>query len=130
MTDVLARLQVDAGTLTIGRLVQDREAAITEIGRLREELRLLKASIAKRESPGLASRAVVANARAAVLPQHPKLLLRLSDVCVRVALSRSTVYKRVAEGTFPAPIRVSERSVRWRAEDLDEWQEAIGSSHR
>lgn len=60
MTDVLARLQVDAGTLTISRLLQDREAAIIEIGRLREELGLLKETNSKRETPQHQNKAVFA----------------------------------------------------------------------
>jgi prophage regulatory protein len=54
-------------------------------------------------------------------PFPPNALLRLKDVSRLVGLSRSTIYKRVSDGTFPPPIRVSERSVRWRMQDLLEW---------
>jgi prophage regulatory protein len=129
MTDVLARLQVDAGTLTISRLLQDREAAVIEIGRLREELGLLKETNSKRETPQHQNKAVFAGTREISSHLHLRQLLRLSDVCVQVALSRSTVYQRIAEGTFPAPIRISLRSVRWRIEDIDAWQDAVASSN-
>ena len=54
-------------------------------------------------------------------PFPPNALLRLKDVCRLVGLSRSSIYKRVADGTFPRPLRVSERSARWRMQDLQEW---------
>src|SRR6476659_6946315 len=42
-------------------------------------------------------------------------------------LSRSTIYKRVSEKAFPAPLRISERSVRWRMADLADWSSALRS---
>jgi prophage regulatory protein len=35
--------------------------------------------------------------------------------------SRSTIWRRVKEKTFPAPIRMGENSVRWRESDIRDW---------
>ena len=47
--------------------------------------------------------------------------LRLSTVKARTGLSRSTVYRRVKEGLFPAPIPLGGRSIGWLDSDIDTW---------
>lgn len=48
-------------------------------------------------------------------------LLRLPEVCRRVALSRSEVYRRVAAGDFPAPVKLGERASAWNSAEIDAW---------
>ena len=48
-------------------------------------------------------------------------LLRLSEVQRIVGLKKTAIYSRVEAGIFPAPIKLSERCVRWRAEAIEEW---------
>ncbi|WP_082545175.1 helix-turn-helix transcriptional regulator [Sphingopyxis sp. Root1497] len=50
-------------------------------------------------------------------------LVRLPTVISRTGLSRSTIYEKIAEGTFPKQIRLSKSSVGWRESQLDEWIE-------
>ena len=45
-------------------------------------------------------------------------LLRISDVQEMTGLSRASVYKKVAEGLLPRPVRLSARCVRWRESEL------------
>lgn len=125
MTDLLARLRTDPGTLTIGRLLQDREAAAAEIERLLAEVARLRA--VNRPPLEAVHRRVIPNTPPAQSRTEQRILLRLADVCAMLAVSRSTIYKRVAEGTFPAPVRISERSVRWRNVDVDAWRASIES---
>ena len=54
-------------------------------------------------------------------------ILRLPEVCQVSGLSRATIYKKMAEGTFPTPLRLGARSVGWRLSDLDTW---IASTER
>ncbi|MBX9265979.1 helix-turn-helix transcriptional regulator [Chromobacterium violaceum] len=35
--------------------------------------------------------------------------------------SASTLWRRVRAGTFPAPIKLSDRVTAWKAEDVREW---------
>ena len=51
-------------------------------------------------------------------------LLRRKEVLLLCAISKSALYGLVADGSFPAPVRVGSRSVRWRAEDVITWLEA------
>ena len=39
--------------------------------------------------------------------------LRLSSVSDRTGLSKTTIYKKICDGSFPAQIRLSERAVGW-----------------
>ncbi len=52
--------------------------------------------------------------------QHERLL-RLPEVIGRASLKRSAIYDGVARGTFPPPVRVTSRAVRWRESDIDAW---------
>ncbi|MDE0405901.1 MAG: AlpA family phage regulatory protein [Nitrospira sp.] len=46
------------------------------------------------------------------------VLLTRREVERRTGLSRSTLYRKMHDGTFPVPLKVSERAVRWRESDI------------
>lgn len=48
-------------------------------------------------------------------------VLRLPDVKRRTGLSRSSLYLRIAEGSFPRPIPLGERAVGWLADEVEKW---------
>ncbi len=48
-------------------------------------------------------------------------ILRLPQVRARVGLSRSTIYLRVAEGTFPKPFSLGGRAVGWLEAEVEAW---------
>lgn len=48
-------------------------------------------------------------------------ILRLPSVKTRTGLSRSTLYARAAEGTFPRPISLGPRAVGWLESEVDGW---------
>lgn len=52
---------------------------------------------------------------------NPDSILRLRTVLDRTGLTRSTLYRKVAEGSFPQQVAISRRCVGWRASDLDAW---------
>lgn len=51
-------------------------------------------------------------------------LLRRPEVERETGLSRSTIYERMQAGTFPQPLRVGPRAVRWPANEIEEWKRA------
>lgn len=53
--------------------------------------------------------------------------LRLGDVLERTALSRSTIYKKIQDGDFPPPVKVSLRASRWRLSAVERWMEEKAS---
>lgn len=51
----------------------------------------------------------------------PPVILRLPDVMRLTGLGRSTIYRLLAAGQFPAPVQLSVRAVGWRRSDVDHW---------
>jgi prophage regulatory protein len=53
------------------------------------------------------------------------IILRRKQVEVRTGLSRSTIYARIAEGSFPRPIDLGGgRAVGWIESEINEWLQA------
>lgn len=48
-------------------------------------------------------------------------ILRLPAVKARTGLSRSTIYLRVSEGTFPTPVSLGGRAVGWVESEVQDW---------
>ncbi|RWE78247.1 AlpA family phage regulatory protein [Mesorhizobium sp.] len=48
-------------------------------------------------------------------------IIRLRTVLARTGLSRSTMYRKIAEGTFPAQIKISVNGAGWRESDINRW---------
>lgn len=49
------------------------------------------------------------------------IILRLPTVKIRTGLSRTSIYKRVSEGTFPKPIALGGRAVGWIEAEVNDW---------
>ena len=51
-------------------------------------------------------------------------ILRIAEVLETTGLGRSSLHRRVNDGTFPAPIRLggdNSRAVGWLQSEIDEW---------
>jgi len=55
------------------------------------------------------------------ISKAPPAFYRLRDVMRITALSRSTVYRRIAEGRFPAPVHLGGRATAWQSAALQAW---------
>ena len=117
--DMLDRLILDPGTRTLGELLQEREWAVWEIRRLRADVGRFSRKREALRIEGETDRAVDPALNA-------QRLLRLSEVSTMIGLGRSCIYNFVAEGTFPVPIKVGGRSVRWKLADVLAWLRAAG----
>ncbi len=51
--------------------------------------------------------------------RHALVILRRKQVEQETGLSRSTIYQRIREGTFPAPVRLGRHAVGWRVGDIE-----------
>ena len=121
--DIVARLRIDPGQRTFGQLTQDREAAALEIERLRAQIdrpatRAPRQSFEQTAPP--AAKSAIASKEP---PFRPGALIRLAEVCRFLSISRSTVYKKLSEKSFPGPVRLGMRTVRWRIEDIEAWRD-------
>ena len=57
-------------------------------------------------------------------------ILRLPEVMARTGLSRSTIYLRISQGTFPKPVSLGPRAVGWVEAEIQEWIERQIESRR
>ena len=48
-------------------------------------------------------------------------IIRLRTVLTRTGLSRSTIYRKIAEGTFPAQFKISANGTGWHEFDINRW---------
>lgn len=55
------------------------------------------------------------------MTEIPDRILRLKSVLERTGLSRSTMYRKMQNGTFPQNIRISTRCTGWRESAVNEW---------
>ena len=55
------------------------------------------------------------------MTETPDRILRLKAVLERTGLSRSTMYRKMQNGTFPQNVRISTRCTGWRESAVNEW---------
>ena len=53
----------------------------------------------------------------------PDRILRLNSVLNRTGLSRTTMYRKIQEGTFPRQLKISINGAGWRESAIDRWVE-------
>jgi prophage regulatory protein len=53
--------------------------------------------------------------------EAPSRILRLRSVLERTGLSRSTLYRKIDQGTFPRQIQISTRCTGWRESAVEAW---------
>ena len=52
---------------------------------------------------------------------EPDKILRMRTVLQRTGLSRSTIYRKMKDGTFPTQVRISEHCCGWRESAINRW---------
>ena len=48
-------------------------------------------------------------------------IVRIKTVLARTGLSRSTLYRKIAEGTFPCQVKISVHGAGWRESAVNRW---------
>ncbi|CAM4357413.1 helix-turn-helix transcriptional regulator [Vibrio agarivorans] len=61
--------------------------------------------------------------KAKTIEQFPvtSRLMRVKEIIRITGLSRSSLYKCISEGQFPKAVSLSERSVAWVEEEVQDW---------
>ncbi|WP_397536043.1 helix-turn-helix transcriptional regulator [Roseateles sp.] len=54
-------------------------------------------------------------------------LLRITTVRHATGLSTATIYRKLAAGEFPEPVRLGKRCTRWKSESIRAWIQAQGA---
>lgn len=53
--------------------------------------------------------------------ETPDRIIRITTVLERTGLSRSTLYRKVQDGSFPKQLKLSERCAGWRESAVTAW---------
>ncbi|WP_315730231.1 MULTISPECIES: AlpA family transcriptional regulator [unclassified Bradyrhizobium] len=53
--------------------------------------------------------------------REPDRIIRLKTVLARTGLSRSTIYRKIVEGTFPAQLKISNNGSGWHESEVNRW---------
>lgn len=53
-----------------------------------------------------------------------QILIRKRAVLERTALSNTSLYRLIAKGEFPKPIKIGPRAVAWVEDDIQKWIES------
>lgn len=62
------------------------------------------------------------------MQQSPSKINRLTALVISTGLSKSTLYKMIKAGTFPAPKQLGARSVGWLESDVQAWIDSRAST--
>lgn len=75
-----------------------------------------------RNKPGVNHR------RSVIQPPQSTRIVRLPEVLQITGLSRTTIWRREQEGSFPPPIRLGgehTRAIGWREQDIYDWIDGL-----
>ncbi len=53
--------------------------------------------------------------------QEYEKFIRLSEVIKRTGISRSSIYRLVKKNNFPAPVRISEKTIAFIEREVNDW---------
>ena len=53
--------------------------------------------------------------------RQPDRIIRFDTVRARTGLSRSTIYRKIAEGTFPSQVKISIHGAGWHESAINRW---------
>ena len=53
--------------------------------------------------------------------QNQKIFIRLPEVIKRTGYRRTSIYEKIALGTFPSPVHLGPRAVAWLSSEIDQW---------
>ena len=57
-------------------------------------------------------------------------LLRITEVSKKTTLAKSTIWLKIAQGKFPAPVKLSPAISVWKEADINDWiNQFFGTSH-
>jgi excisionase family DNA binding protein len=59
------------------------------------------------------------------LPQATSTLLTVNQVASKLNVSSATIWRWVRQGAFPAPVKLSRGTTRWRSSDIADFEATL-----
>jgi prophage regulatory protein len=50
-----------------------------------------------------------------------KMIMRMTDVCSELGVSRASVYRLLQSGSFPKPLKLGKRAIGWERDHIQQW---------
>jgi len=119
--DILTLLQTDPGQRTFGQLLQEREAAVHEIKRLRANTEAIGPALI-RPRPTKDNADDSSEHSQTPLTFRPGSLIRAGDICELLSISRATLHRLRLLKHFPKFVRLGPNTIRWRYDEIIAWQ--------
>jgi len=54
-----------------------------------------------------------------------KRIMRQAEVLAVTSASKNTIFRWVARGSFPPPVKIGSRAIGWRSSDVEAWLESL-----
>ncbi len=119
--DIIDRLSIDPGRITLGQLLQDREAALIEIKRLCN----LVSNLQNARRNGVSTTEEISKTTKGMDTGSTGKLITISELCDLLRIARSTFYHLRTETGFPRPLKFAGRTVRYPLNEILAWQERV-----
>ena len=52
-------------------------------------------------------------------------LIGVKEICEKLGLSRTTLWKMRSRGSFPKPVQISERRIAWTESSVNRWWKGL-----
>ena len=50
-----------------------------------------------------------------------KMIMRMTDVCSELGVSRASVYRLLESESFPKPLKLGKRAIGWERDHIQQW---------
>ena len=54
-----------------------------------------------------------------------KMIMRMTDVCSELGVSRASVYRLLQSGSFPKPLKLGKRAIGWERDHIQQWVKSL-----
>jgi len=58
---------------------------------------------------------------------NDSICIRQKQLLAKIPFSKATLWRKVRNGTFPKPFKLSEKVTVWQVSDIEEWLEKLRS---
>jgi prophage regulatory protein len=59
-----------------------------------------------------------------------KMIMRMTDVCSELGVSRASVYRLLQSGSFPKPLKLGKRAIGWERDHIQQWIKSLRSARQ
>jgi prophage regulatory protein len=59
-----------------------------------------------------------------------KMIMRMTDVCSELGVSRASVYRLLESGGFPKPLKLGKRAIGWERDHIQQWVKSRSAAYQ